>query len=186
MILQLDINGRPQNWIPPEAAATYYATDSVSWTVGEVCASMRGGMNAVTGRQSQIDIHPIIALNGAAKVNLFDAVPALTNAALFKRDRWTCAYCASVHKNGVGLTREHIHPRARGGADTFLNTVAACRGCNGKKACRRPEEAGMTLLFAPYNPTIFESFLLKGRNIGGDVHSWLASRVGKNSRWYEG
>lgn len=184
-ILQLDVHGRPQNWVTREVAASYYATNSVAWYVGDICESLRGGMNSVTGRQSRIDLHPIIAVNGAAKVNLFDAAPSLTNQAIFMRDKWRCGYCYSYHENGKGLTRDHIHPRARGGEDTFLNTISACRTCNGFKACRRPEEAGMELLFAPYLPTIFESFLLKGRNVRGDVHDWLASRVGKHSRWYQ-
>ena len=42
----------------------------------------------------------------------------------------------------------------------------------------------MKLLFLPYTPSIFESFLLNGRQIRGDVHDWLAAPVGKNSRWY--
>ena len=36
-ILQLDIQGYPQDWITPQQAASYYATDSVAWTVGAVC-----------------------------------------------------------------------------------------------------------------------------------------------------
>ena len=31
-ILQLDVQGMPQEWITPEDAACYYATDSVAWT----------------------------------------------------------------------------------------------------------------------------------------------------------
>jgi hypothetical protein len=41
----------------------------------------------------------------------------------------------------------------------------------------------MPLLFAPYAPSVFEGFLLAGRNIRGDVHDWLTSRVGAHSRW---
>ena len=63
-----------------------------------------------------------------------------------------------------------------------LNVVAACKACNGHKACRTPEEARMPLLFAPYVPSVFEGFLLAGRNIRGDVNDWLASRVGSQSR----
>lgn len=48
-ILQLDIQGYPQDWISPQQAASYYATDSVAWTVGEVCLTLRGGVNARSG-----------------------------------------------------------------------------------------------------------------------------------------
>jgi hypothetical protein len=184
-ILQLDIQGYPQNWISSQQAASYYATDSVAWTVGEVCQTLHGGFNARSGLQSHLEIHPILAVNGASKTNLFDVVPSLSNAKLFKRDRYQCAYCGASHgPSGAGLTRDHIYPKARGGDDVWINVVSACRGCNGRKACRSPEEAGMPLLFAPYVPSVFEDFLLAGRSVRGDVHAWLASRVSKQSRWY--
>jgi len=41
-ILQLDVRGMPQEWITPEDAATYYATDSVAWTVGSVIHTLLG------------------------------------------------------------------------------------------------------------------------------------------------
>jgi len=44
-------------------------------------------------------------------------------------------------------------PRSRGGSWTWLNTVAACQSCNGRKGNRTPEEAGMRLRMAPYVPT---------------------------------
>jgi len=181
-ILQLDVRGMPQEWITTEDAAAYYATDSVAWTVGSVIHTLHGGTNAVTGLQSRIDVHAIVATTGASRVNLFDAVPSLSNPKLFRRDRMTCAYCGGQFDDRQ-LTREHIVPTAQGGVDDWLNVVAACKACNGRKACRTPEEARMPLLFAPYAPSVFEGFLLAGRNIRGDVHDWLASRVGSQSRW---
>ncbi len=181
-ILQLDVRGMPQDWITPEDAATYYATNSVAWTVGSVIKTLRGGYNALTGMQSRIDVHAIVATTGAARINLFDAVPSLSNPKLFRRDRMTCAYCAG-HFDERQLTREHIVPMAQGGTDDWLNVVAACTACNGRKGNRTPEQARMPLRFAPYAPSVFEGFLLAGRNIRGDVHDWLTSRVGPSSRW---
>ncbi|HVK28844.1 MAG TPA: HNH endonuclease, partial [Nocardioides sp.] len=43
--------------------------------------------------------------------------------------------------------------QSRGGTWTWLNTVAACSPCNGRKANRTPLEAGMRLLVDPYVPT---------------------------------
>ena len=94
----------------------------------------------------------------------------------------TCAYCGGQFDDRQ-LTREHIVPTAQGGVDDWLNVVAACKACNGRKACRTPEQARMRLLFAPYAPSVFEGFLLAGRNVCGDVHDWLTSRVGAHSRW---
>ncbi len=141
-ILQLDVQGMPQEWITPEDAACYYATDSVAWTVGDVCTTLRGGINAISGLQSTIDVHPILATSGASRVNLFDAVPVLTNFKLFRRDRMTCAYCGGMFDDRH-LTREHIVPTSLGGPDEWVNVVSACRACNGRKADRTPEQARM-------------------------------------------
>jgi hypothetical protein len=181
-VLQLDIQGTPQAWIPLEQAALHYATDSVAWTGGEgPLAMLRGGWNAATGRQSQIEVHPIIAVRGHARINLFDVVPCLTKRKLLRRDRNTCAYCGSVLKDEA-LECEHVQPESRGGAWSWMNIVAACSGCNGRKGARTPEEAGMPLLYLPYVPNRYEAFLLEGRNIRADVHDWLSSRLPKHSR----
>lgn len=180
-ILQLDVQGVPQKWITAEAAALHYATGAVTWTVGDPCITLRGGTNARSGLQSLLEVHPIIALNGAAQVNLFDVVPALSNRKLFKRDRMTCGYCGQVFDERA-LTREHIVPVSRGGKDCWLNVLAACRSCNGRKRDRTPEQAKMPMLFAPYKPCVYEDFILAGRNVRADVHEWLAARVPKGSR----
>lgn len=64
------------------------------------------------------------------------------------RDRRRCAYCGAPAR-----TIDHLLPQSRGGGWTWLNTVAACHGCNGRKGNRTPEEAGMRLLVVPYVPT---------------------------------
>lgn len=180
-ILQLDVQGVPQSWVSPERAAGYYATDDVVWSVGETCLTLHGGVNASSGLQSRIDLAPIIAVKGCAKVNLFDLPPTLTNRKLFARDRFMCAYCGGVYKH-EDLTREHIHPRSRGGLDNWQSVVSACRGCNNLKADRFPHEAGMALLYAPYVPSLYEDFILSSRNIRADVMRWLLERVPKGSR----
>ena len=64
------------------------------------------------------------------------------------RDNFACAYCGK-HLSMKSATKEHVHPRSRGGKDTLENVVAACTDCNGRKADRTPEEAGMKLLLQP-------------------------------------
>ncbi len=182
-VLQLDATGFPQNWISCEDAALYYATDSVAWTLGEVMFTLRGGYNAARGGQSLISVHPVIAVKGVSRVNLFDAVPTLTNHSLFRRDMYTCGLCGQHFPGGKGLTRDHIVPVSRGGPDTYENCISACSPCNSSKGSKSLEEAGMTLLFTPYAPSIFEAFILRGRNISGDAQAYLAKRVSKNSRW---
>lgn len=64
------------------------------------------------------------------------------------RDGFQCAYCQKrLTMNSV--TKDHIIPTSRGGWDVLTNVVAACIGCNGKKADRTPDEAGMHLQRLP-------------------------------------
>ena len=70
---------------------------------------------------------------------------------LFHRDRHTCAYCGQAFRR-EDLTVDHIKPRAQGGTTTWLNTITACKPCNGTKANRTPEEASMHLRFKPKKP----------------------------------
>lgn len=181
-VLQLDIQGTPQRWITLEQAAVHYATGTVAWVEGEQpLRTLRGGRNAASGRQSLIEVHPIIALRGAARINLFDVTPTVGRLKLFRRDRHTCAYCGqrfAPHE----LQCEHIVPESRGGAWSWMNLVSACAACNGRKAARTPEEAGMPLVYLPYVPSRFEDFLLEGRHIRADVHEWLAARLPRGSR----
>ncbi len=64
--------------------------------------------------------------------------------AILRRDKGICTYCGEP-----GRTVDHIIPKSRGGGSTWQNLVTACHGCNGDKADRTPEEAGMTMLFDP-------------------------------------
>jgi HNH endonuclease len=181
-VLQLDIQGTPRAWISLEHAASHVASDAVAWVEGiGPLATLRGGFNVARGRQSVIEVHPIIALHGASRVNLFDVVPAISKGKLFRRDRMTCAYCGDGFPERE-LQCEHIVPESRGGSWTWMNLVTACGVCNGRKADRTPEEARMPLVYLPYVPSRFEGFLLEGRHIRADVHEWLAARLPKGSR----
>ncbi len=181
-VLQLDIQGTPQAWIPLEHAAIHLATSAVAWVDGTgPLATLRGGFNVVHGRRSVIDVFPIIALRGASRVNLFEVVPAVSRLKLFRRDRMTCAYCGQRCREH-DLQCEHILPQSRGGRRVWMNLVTACSVCNSRKADRTPQEAGMPLLYLPYVPSRFEDFLLECRHIRADVHEWLAARLPKESR----
>ena len=181
-VLQLDIQGTPQAWITLEHAAVQVATGSVAWVDGAgPLATLRGGFNVARGQRSQIEVHPILALFGASRVNLFDTPPAFSKAKLFRRDRFTCAYCGQRFAER-DLQCEHIVPASRGGRWAWMNLVTSCGVCNGRKADRTPAESAMPLLYLPYMPSRFEDFLLDGRSIRADVHEWLAQRLPKGSR----
>ena len=78
----------------------------------------------------------------------YSAGPAWSRAGVLNRDRHRCAYCG-----GTASTIDHVVPRSRGGRNTWLNTVAACGGCNQRKDDRTPAEAGMRLRIKPTAPT---------------------------------
>ena len=76
-ILKLDAGGIPQGWVNAEEATKHYADNSVLWTLGDPIFKMRGGISRLSGKQSVIELHSIIAINGTSKINLFDVVPAI-------------------------------------------------------------------------------------------------------------
>jgi 5-methylcytosine-specific restriction endonuclease McrA len=182
-VLQLDVSGRPQAWITPREAANLYVCDEVAWTVGEPCLVLRGGIQRISGLQSRLELHPIIAVRGTVPTRAWRQVPALTNPKLFARDRHVCAYCGQ-HTHDDHLTREHIVPTSRGGEDTWMNCITACRGCNGRKGNRLVQESGMELLYLPYIPSLHEDMILKGRRIVADQMEFLLASVPRHSRLY--
>jgi 5-methylcytosine-specific restriction endonuclease McrA len=82
---------------------------------------------------------------------------AFTRFNLFLRDEFCCQYCGAKGE----LTFDHVVPRARGGATTWENVVAACASCNLRKGAKSPRAAGMALRRPPRRPTAEEL-----RNIG--------------------
>jgi 5-methylcytosine-specific restriction endonuclease McrA len=180
-VLQLDVSGRPQAWLAPREAALLYACDEVAWTLGDTFHVLRGGIQRVSGLQSRIEVHPIIAVRGAVPSRAWRQTPALNNPKLFSRDRQVCAYCGG-HYLFDDLTREHIRPVSRGGVDSWMNCITACRACNGRKGNRLPEEARMSLLYLPYVPSLHEDMILRGRRIVADQMDFLLAGVPRSSR----
>jgi len=180
-VLQLDISGRPQAWISTQDAATLYASDAVAWTLGGPLRVLRGGIQRATGHQSRIEVHPIVAVRGAIPSRAWRVEPALSNPKLFVRDRQVCAYCGGRFR-GDELTREHIVPVSRGGRDSWMNCITACRVCNTAKGSRLPEEARMALLYLPYVPSLHEDMILRGRRIVADQMDFLLAGVPRTSR----
>jgi 5-methylcytosine-specific restriction endonuclease McrA len=78
----------------------------------------------------------------------YTAGPSWSRAGVLARDQRRCAYCL-----GRATTVDHVLPRSRGGRNTWLNTVAACEECNGRKGDRTPAEAGMRMRVEPSVPT---------------------------------
>jgi len=183
-VLKLDIAGNPQLWITPQDAACDIAADNVAWTLGPTVATLHGGRSRFTGEQTTLAIPAIIATRGKPDFDPAGHVPVLSsNTQLFTRDRYICAYCGQQFAYGQ-LSREHIHPQSKGGKDTWMNLVTACLRCNTHKGNKTCEQAGMKLLYVPYEPNLFEDFLLRrgGKTILADQMAFLMERVPRGSR----
>lgn len=182
LILTLDTHGVPHRWITWQHACYYYAKDQVAWHLGEKAFTVYGGLNRMTGERSSITASSIIAIKGRAMaMKAFGQVPPLNNRELFHRDRQICAYCGDPLPIAK-LTRDHVVPFSRGGKDTWMNVVTACRACNEKKSDRSPERAGMELLYLPYVPNRAEYLILTNRRILADQMEFLAQHVPAQSR----
>ncbi|MGA9421718.1 MAG: HNH endonuclease [Rhodanobacteraceae bacterium] len=180
-VLSLDATGRILNWISWQDAVCLYVREAVTWTLGDACLTIHGGHSRETGEQSTLDLHPIVASRGHCREHAIDPSPALTNAALFARDRYICLYCGR-HATRGELTRDHVVPLSRGGRDNWANVVTACLHCNIRKGNRTPQQAGTPLLAVPYKPSWVEHLILSNRNILADQMEFLVNHLPKKRR----
>ncbi len=83
---------------------------------------------------------------------IFDLEDEVGKNFIRQRDNFTCVYCGKY-----GYTVDHIMPKSRGGRNTWGNYATACLSCNGMKADRTPEEAGLPV------PVIVSGFVNTNR-----------------------
>ena len=173
----------PLEWVDYRAAARLYCLGQVAYACGGALFRLRGGINALTRRRSQLKIHSIIATYGmhhALNKLRDDYAPPLSNRTLFQRDDHLCLYCG--HRfSSRHLSRDHVRPSSSGGADTWNNVVSACVRCNNFKAGRTPEDAGMELIAVPFTPTHAEYVYLMGRNVLADQMEFLRAHFPRTS-----
>ncbi len=172
-VLSLDVAGRPARWMGWQEAAVLYCRERIAWEAGDSVIRVRGGRSRVTGERSELLVSSIVAVTGhAPRRHRRRLVPPLTNRALFRRDQHLCLYCGGRFRDSE-LTRDHVVPRARGGADAWENVATACGPCNRRKGARTPEVAGMALLAVPYAPDMAEWLILSNRRILADQMRFL-------------
>ena len=75
---------------------------------------------------------------------------ALTRKNILKRDEEKCQYCG---KRTIDMTIDHIIPKDKGGKDSWINLVAACKGCNFIKGNNLLKDLNMTLMKRPAKPS---------------------------------
>lgn len=182
-VLRTDVAGMPLEWIDYRSAASLYHAGQVAYTCGSLIYTLHGGINALTGLQSAIEVSSIIATVGdtyAHERNSDRYTPPLNNRTLFRRDANVCMYCADRFSTSE-LTRDHVSPLSQGGTDTWTNVVTACRRCNNHKGGRTPEQARMQLVAVPFTPTYAEYIYLKGRRVLADQMEYLLTHFPRKS-----
>lgn len=182
-ILVTDPGGTPRAWISYRDAILYAATDSISWIPPGVTVHTAFGGTNRDGNVSQLDVAAIMAVKGpaAAKFAAYSKMPRVTRKVLFARDNHRCAYCGDEFPEAV-LTRDHINPRRYGGKNTWTNLITACKPCNGHKADRTPEKAGMKLKFQPYVPSKLEILYLSHPNMEDEQREYVENFIKMKNR----
>lgn len=181
MVLGLDVGGRPVDWLPWQDAVCLHLGGDVAWEAGSEKLIIHGGVNHATGVRSVVEVASIIAIRNARSLYKDNVPVALTNQALFARDRRMCMYCGEQCPVSL-LTRDHIVPRVLGGKDQWTNVTSACKPCNQNKAGMTLEQAGMRLLAVPYAPSPIEALLLENRKILFDQQEFLLKHVPRSRR----
>ncbi len=182
-VLRTDVSGMPLEWIDYRDAVRLYHTEQVAYACGSPLYRLRGGINALTGLRSIVEVNSIIATHGdthtlgKARGNY---TPPLNNQTLFKRDGYLCLYCGDRFLSGM-LSRDHVRPISQRGEDHWNNVVTSCRRCNNYKAGRTPEQAGIQLLAVPFTPTYAEYIYLKGRRVLADQMEYLLAHFPRRS-----
>jgi 5-methylcytosine-specific restriction endonuclease McrA len=117
-----------------------------------VQAALEGG--AFRSENLTITAPSVMRLSRYVRVPYRPTVP-MTRAGVLRRDGRACAYCGKRAD-----TIDHVIPRSRGGAHSWDNCVAACRGCNSRKADRLLAELGWVLRVKPGPPKRGQSGVL--------------------------
>lgn len=136
-------------------------------------------VDAIPGRvirsaEAEMPFPRVVQFREMIRVPYRYGVQPWTRQGLLERDGYECAYCTSGRR---ASTVDHILPRSRNGKDTWMNTVAACSRCNGLKADRTPEEAGMPLRFQPRVVTSRDTLVVAIAATGADMQMLGLSRA---------
>jgi hypothetical protein len=182
-VLRTDAAGMPLDWVSYQEAVRWYHAGQVLYSCGNLLYKIHGGISAITGKQSVLEINSIIATNGESQSKWHHRptyTPPLTNKTLFSRDDFLCMYCGKTFYQ-TELSRDHVTPLSLNGSDIWTNVVTSCKRCNNFKAGRTPEQAAMQLLAVPFKPTHAEYVYLRGRRVLADQKQFLKAHFPRTS-----
>lgn len=95
-----------------------------------------------------------------------------TRFEVFKRDRFTCAYCGRTPPE-VLLEADHVVPKAVDGSDEIHNLITSCQSCNRGKGARLLDE-GTTPVIGKANTEELQERLDQARAYMEAVTSYQA------------
>ncbi len=110
--------------------------------------------------QMDIPIPSIVRLNTPRPVcykYLYSPLRWSKNGVM-RRDRFECAYCGAY-----ASTIDHVHPKSKGGQNSWMNTVACCYKCNSEKGNSLLSDIGMELRFDPFVPARSDLIMFDAR-----------------------
>lgn len=117
----------------------YFPLSTMPWQTA--VKNVYEGNLAVVAEYATVIRSPSVEMRVPSVVAMRAFVPvpsrvAFTRFNVFLRDRFRCQYCGEKHV-ADHLTFDHVLPRSSGGQTTWVNVVAACDPCNGRKSNRR-------------------------------------------------
>src|ERR1700689_3705207 len=121
MVLRTDVAGMPLEWIDYREAARLYHQEQIAYTCGSLLYRLYGGVNAVSGRRTMLEVSSIIATvghTGNPGNTPHDYEPPLNNETLFRRDAFLFMYRADRFASRE-LSRDHVRPFSQGGFDVW-------------------------------------------------------------------
>jgi 5-methylcytosine-specific restriction endonuclease McrA len=181
-VLVVDPGGTPRQWISHRDAILYAVKDAISWIPpSAIKSTIFGGTCVKTGELSQVEIASIMAIRGPMLAKLIATTyrtPRVSNKSLFARDHHRCAYCGNYFDTD-DLTKDHIIPKSHKGKNTWQNLITSCKPCNGRKADRTPQAAGMRLKYEPYVPSRLEYLFFANKSISDEQMEYMEAFTNK-------
>jgi len=155
-VLVLDAHWRVTNVTTPKKALVDMAKNTatavlvkgkdhvepISWEQW-ILLPVENGEECVHTAHTKILMPKVIIMVNFKRAKSISRTPKLRPNEVRKAYGGRCAYTGElVGKEG---TIDHVHPRSRGGANSWDNVVWSSREVNFKKGARTPEEAGLQL-----------------------------------------
>jgi 5-methylcytosine-specific restriction endonuclease McrA len=109
----------------------------------------------------------VIRLLKAIKTTFSKKIP-FSKQSIFTRDNYVCQYCGKV-LHSRNATVDHVQPTSKGGKNSFLNCVTACKPCNSWKGDQLLSQTSMQLAKVPVHPSFSEFMYMKMRVLGIDL-----------------